>query len=231
MSAVRIENIYKTYNDHTIPTPALKGISLEIGNGEFVVVAGPSGSGKTTLMNIIGTLDRPDSGEVFLDNRGISGLSQNSLARVRLTEIGFVFQSLNLIDVLTARENVEYVMLLQGVSSGTRREQSMEIMKSMGLQDLMDRKTHEMSGGQRQRVAVARAVVGRPRLILADEPTANLDSENGEALISLMEHINRSQGITFMISSHDPLVIRHAKRVIRLKDGTIENDATPQLGR
>jgi putative ABC transport system ATP-binding protein len=224
MPVISVHNVSRTYVDHTIRIPALSGVSLDVEGGEFVVVAGPSGSGKTTLMNILGTLDCPDSGKVFLDGHEVSGLSDNTLAGVRLRQIGFVFQSLNLIDVLTARENVEYVMLLQGVSKSMRRESSKVIMQAMGLEELMDRKTHEMSGGQRQRVAVARAVVGRPRLVLADEPTANLDSTNGKGLIELMERLNRSEGMTFIIASHDTMVIERARRIVRLKDGTIESD-------
>jgi putative ABC transport system ATP-binding protein len=202
----------------------LKDVSLDVGKGEFVVVVGPSGSGKTTLMNIMGTLDQPDSGEVYLHDREVSRLSHNTLAQVRLKGIGFVFQSLNLIDALSALENVEYVMLLQGIGSKIRRKRSTAILQSMGLEELMDRNIHQMSGGQKQRIAVARAVVAEPQLILADEPTANLDSENGESLIRLMEQFNRSNGITFMIASHDLMVVSRARRTIWLKDGTIEKD-------
>jgi putative ABC transport system ATP-binding protein len=224
MEALSLIHISKIYQDRDIQVQALMDISLEIKKGEFVVLAGPSGSGKTTLLNILGTLDQPDSGQVYLDGQDVSGLPNNTLAEIRLNKIGFIFQSYNLIDVLTARENIEYVMLLQGMESKIRRKKSFDILEAVGLEGLADRKTYQMSGGQGQRVAVARAVVAEPQLILADEPTANLDSKTGELLIELMESFNRSKQITFIIASHDPMVINRARRIIQLKDGKILED-------
>ncbi len=224
MEIILLNNIFKTYQAPNFQTSALTEVSLKVGKEEFIVLAGPSGSGKTTLLNIIGTLDQPDSGEVYLEGEEVTRLTLNRLADLRLKKLGFVFQTYNLIDVLSALENVEYVMLLQGVDPKTRREKSMEILKAVGLEALAHRKTYQMSGGQRQRVAVARAVVGEPRLILADEPTANLDSKTGESLIELMESFNLSKKVTFIISSHDPMVLRRAKRLIILRDGKIQED-------
>ena len=226
MEAVLLNSISKIYQERDIKVPALMDTSLEIKPGEFVVLAGPSGSGKTTLLNIMGTLDRPDSGRVYLDGLEVSGLPSNTLAEIRLKKIGFIFQSYNLIDVLTARENVEYVLLLQGMDSGIRRKKSMAILKAVGLEELSERKPYQMSGGQGQRVAVARAVVAEPQLVLADEPTANLDSKTGEHLIDLMESFSQSHRITFIIASHDPMVIRRAGRIIQMKDGRILEDRT-----
>ncbi len=226
MTAVLLNNISKTYQDREIKVTALKNLSLQIQREEFVVLAGPSGSGKTTLLNIMGTLDRPDSGQVYLDGQEVSGLPYNALAEIRLRKIGFIFQSSNLISVLTARENIEYVLLLQGIDPRMRRRKSLDILQALGLEGLAERKTFQMSGGQGQRVAVARAVVAEPRLILADEPTANLDSKTGENLIALMKMFNRSKQITFIIASHDPMVIHQADRIIQLKDGQIQEDRT-----
>ena len=224
METVLLDNVSKTYEEREFRVPALSQVTLQIKKGEFVVLAGPSGSGKTTLLNLIGTLDQPDSGRVYLDGHEVTGLPPNTLAELRLKKIGFVFQSSNLIQVLTARENIEFVMLLQGIKAETRREKSLALLKDLGLEDLAGRKISEMSGGQGQRIAVARAVVSEPQLILADEPTANLDSKTGAQLIELMESFNRSKQITFLIASHDPLVINRAGRVIHLRDGRIVED-------
>jgi len=225
MELVTLKNINKVYKTKTsIQTHALHDINLAIQEREFVVLAGPSGSGKTTLLNIIGTLDRPTSGEVYIRGVEVTRLSRNDTANLRLREIGFVFQDYSLINVLTALENVEYVMLLQGVNSYTRRKKSEEILKAVGLGDLIHRRPYQMSGGQQQRVAVARAIAAEPHIILADEPTANLDSNTGESLIDLMKSFNVSEGITFIISSHDPMVIQRAGRLIRLKDGRVQED-------
>ena len=224
MELLSLRNISKIYEHSGIKTPALTDISLKIDTGEFVVMAGPSGSGKSTLLNILGTLDQADSGTVHLDGQDVTRLPSNTLAEIRLRKIGFVFQTYNLIDVLTAIENVEYVMLLQGISPRVRRERSIEMLEAVDLGDLIHRKTYQMSGGQRQRVAVARAVVAEPRLILADEPTANLDSKTGVKLIELMQEFNTAKNITFIIASHDPMVIEKAGRVILLKDGKILED-------
>jgi putative ABC transport system ATP-binding protein len=221
MEAIFLDKVYKTYQDREIKVPALTDLSLQIRQGEFVVLAGPSGSGKTTLLNIMGTLDQPDSGRVFLEDQEVSRLPRNILAEIRLRKIGFIFQSSNLISVLTAQENIEYVLLLQGMASAMRREKSQAVLKAVGLEGLAGRRPWQMSGGQAQRAAVARAVVAEPRLILADEPTANLDSKTGEQLIDLLESYNQSRQITFVIASHDPMVINRARRIIPLKDGKI----------
>lgn len=225
MKLVALKNVNKIYKTKvSIQTHALHDVNLTIREGEFVVLAGPSGSGKTTILNIIGTLDRPTSGEVYIRGVEVTRLAKNDAANLRLREIGFVFQDYSLINVLTALENVEYVMLLQGINSHTRRKKSEEILKAVGLGDLIHRRPYQMSGGQQQRVAVARAIAAEPHLILADEPTANLDSKTGEGLIDLMKSFNVSKGITFIVSSHDHMVIERAGRVIRLKDGRTQED-------
>lgn len=224
MEVLRLINISRIYQNEDIRVPALTDISLEVRKGEFVVLAGPSGSGKTTLLNIMGTLDQPDSGRVYLEGQEVAGLPPNTLAEIRLKKIGFIFQSTNLIEVLTAQENIEYVLLLQGMPPHIRREKSLKILKAIGLEELVGRKTSQLSGGQGQRVAVARAVVAEPLLILGDEPTAHLDSKTGEHLMELMESFNQSKQITFIIASHDPMVIQRAKRIIQLKDGRIVED-------
>jgi len=230
METIFLDNISKSYQDRGSRVPALSGVSLGIQKGEFAVLAGPSGSGKTTLLNLIGTLDQPDSGQVYLDGQEVSRLSQNALAEIRLEKIGFIFQSSNLMQVLTAQENIEFVMLLQGVGAEIRNEKSLAILKAIGLEELAGRKISKMSGGQSQRIAVARAVVSEPQLILADEPTAQLDSRTGEQLIDLMESFNRSKQITFLIASHDPMVINRAGRVIRIRDGRIIEDRAQDMG-
>jgi putative ABC transport system ATP-binding protein len=231
MEILHLDKISRTYQDRGLEVPALKDISLKIEKGQFTALAGPSGSGKTSLLNIMGTLDRADFGRVYLEGQALSGLTPNALAEIRLKKIGFVFQAGNLIEVLSARENVEYVMLLQGLQAGTRRQKALEILRAVGLEDLAGRKPSQLSAGQAQRVAVARAVAAEPLLILADEPTAHLDSVTGQALVELMDSFNRTRRITFIVASHDPLVINRARRVIRLKDGRIEEDRTlPWLG-
>jgi putative ABC transport system ATP-binding protein len=207
---------------------ALGGVDLSIQEGEFVAVMGPSGCGKSTLLNLLGGLDQPSAGKVLLDGHDLSEYTEEQLASLRREKMGFIFQRHDLFPVLTARENVEYVMLLQGMDPKIRREKSMAILKAVGLEGLAERKTFQMSGGQGQRVAVARAVVAEPQLILADEPTANLDSKTGELLIELMEYFNRSNHITFIIASHDLMVINRARRIIQLKDGRILEDRTVQ---
>ncbi|MFQ6033459.1 MAG: ABC transporter ATP-binding protein, partial [Candidatus Bipolaricaulia bacterium] len=204
--------------------PALRGIDLTIGEGEFLAIAGPSGSGKTTLLNLIGGLDRPTAGRVFLEGEEITALSRSRLAELRLRKIGFVFQAYNLIPTLTALENVEYVMLLQGVAAKERRRRALAILKEVGLEEYADRFPNRMSGGQQQRAAVARAIVARPKLVLADEPTANLDSGTGSELVETMRRLNRDHGVTFVFSTHDPLVMERAERLVRLRDGKIVAD-------
>ncbi len=221
---VQAEQVTKIYDDGAVPVQALRGVSLAIEPGEFTVIAGPSGSGKTTLLNLLGALDVPTDGRVFFEGQDLAMLSRRERARLRLHRIGFVFQAYNLIPVLTALENVEFVLLLQGVPERERRRRALEVLEQLGIGELAHKRPHEMSGGQQQRVAVARAVVSRPRLVLADEPTANLDSTTGARLLDLMEQLNREQGVTFVFSSHDPQVIERGRRLLWLRDGRIERE-------
>jgi putative ABC transport system ATP-binding protein len=222
--AVDLKDVKKTYRTGPIEVPALRGVSLRIVPGEFVATAGPSGSGKTTLLNIIGGLDRADTGEVYVAGQDLRLLSLGELARLRLNRIGFVFQSYNLLPVLTALENAEFTLLLQGVPTSIRQEKVRKLFLEIGLNGLEDRRPAELSGGQQQRVAVARAMVTEPALILADEPTANLDSVTAISLLDVMEHLNRVTGTTFMFSTHDPQVMERAHRLIRMRDGKIVSD-------
>ncbi len=203
---------------------ALKGIELAIARGEFTALAGPSGSGKSTLLNLIGTLDQPTKGTVSYEGRIVSGLGPDSLSDFRLRSLGFVFQSYNLIPVLTAAENVEYPLVLQGVAPGERRRLALDALRLVGLEHYANRRPDLLSGGQQQRVAVARAIVHRPSLVLADEPTANLDSKTGAHLLDLMEDLNTNHGVTFLFSSHDSAVLERARRVVRLQDGELIAD-------
>jgi putative ABC transport system ATP-binding protein len=223
-SAVELKTVTKTYRTGPIEVPALRGVSLRIGPGEFVATAGPSGSGKTTLLNIIGGLDRADAGEVWVAGQNLQLLSSSELARVRLERIGFVFQTYNLLPVLTALENAEFTLLLQGVPARIRREKVKKLFSEIDLAGLENRRPAELSGGQQQRVAVARAMVTEPALILADEPTANLDSATAIALLDVMERLNRATGTTFIFSTHDPQVMDRARRLIRLRDGQVASD-------
>ncbi len=223
-SAVELNDVMKTYRTGPIEVPALRGVSLRIVPGEFVATAGPSGSGKTTLLNIIGGLDRADAGEVWVAGQNLQLLSSSELARVRLERIGFVFQTYNLLPVLTALENAEFTLLLQGVPARIRREKVQKLFLEIGLAGLEDRRPAELSGGQQQRVAVARAMVTEPALILADEPTANLDSATAIELLDVMERLNRATGTTFIFSTHDPQVMDRARRLIRLRDGQVASD-------
>jgi putative ABC transport system ATP-binding protein len=218
------EKVSKTYHVDHISVPALNDVDLEIGRGQFVTLAGPSGSGKTTLLNVVGGLDQPSAGEVTLEGRRVDRLSPAELADLRLEHVGFVFQAYNLIPVLTARENVEFVMELQGVSGDKRHELSREILEEVGLAGMEDRRPTELSGGQQQRVAVARAMVSRPSIVLADEPTANLDSHTARELVELMRALNERYQITFLISTHDPMVMELSPRRIGLRDGRIVSD-------
>ncbi len=221
-SAVRTEGLWKIYPQEPRPVEAVRGVDIEVSAGEFVAMAGPSGSGKTTVLNLLGGLTRPSRGKVWIDGREISALPDRELAKVRLSRIGFVFQSYNLLPVLTAAENAEFTMLLQGVPARERRERVRRLFAEIGLEGLEDRMPPKLSGGQQQRVAVARAVLADPALVLADEPTANLDSAMAEALLDVMEQLNREQGTTFVFSTHDPRVMRRAGRLIRLVDGQVE---------
>lgn len=217
-----VKQISKRFQpDKEVEVLALNDINLVIGKGEFVVISGPSGSGKTTLLNIIGGLDLPSSGEIVLDGKVLTNLSESDLSHVRRDQIGFVFQAYNLLPVLTARENIEYVMKLQGIENQKCRIRSHDVAETLGIEALLDKLPHQLSGGQQQRVAVARAVASTPKLVLADEPTANLDSKTAASLIDMMERLNREEGVTIIFSSHDPMVIAKAKRSVVLKDGTL----------
>jgi len=224
MSVVRTEHLEKTYEDEGVPVRALKGINLDVEKGEFLAIAGPSGSGKSTLLNLIGGLDEPTSGKVFLEDVDLSTLSKGKLAQLRLSKLGFVFQAYNLIPVLTAAENVEFVLMQQGIPEKKRREKTIKLLKELGIGEYADRRPNAMSGGQQQRVAVARSIASEPMLILADEPTANLDSETAGSLLDLMRNLNQTKGITFIFSTHDPMVMERAERLVRLKDGKIVGD-------
>ncbi len=224
MSAVRCIDLCRTYRQGDEDIKALDHLSIEIENGGFVCLSSPSGGGKTTLLNAIGGLDKPDSGEVWIDEERIDTLSKGELAELRLRKIGFVFQAYNLIPVLTARENVEFVMQVQGVAKAERRDKALAVLEEVGLGGLEDRRPSEMSGGQQQRVAVARAVVSRPTLILADEPTANLDSKTSDDLMDLFAELNANHDTTFVIATHDQRVMAHIPRLIRMLDGRIVED-------
>jgi putative ABC transport system ATP-binding protein len=222
MSVVQVENVTRAYQEKGHPpAPALRGVSLAVDQGEFMALSGPSGSGKTTLLNIIGGLDAADSGEVRIDGQALSGLSRKDLADLRRDRIGFVFQSYNLVPVLTAAENAAYVLELQGVAAAERRRRVKAVFDRIGLSPYLDSRPLKMSGGQQQRVAVARAIVSQPAVVLADEPTANLDQATGAALMDLMRELNRERGITFIFSTHDPMVLERADRVVRLVDGKV----------
>lgn len=222
---IKLNEVFKIYNAG-LPNEvkALNGISMEISEGEFTAVVGPSGSGKTTLLNCIGGLDKPDRGSVIVDDIDIMDLKENELINFRLQHIGFVFQSYNLIPVLTAMENVGFVMLLQNKNKVEIKQRVLELLSAVGLKGLEDKRPNQMSGGQQQRVAVARALASKPRFILADEPTANLDSKSTNDLLDIMEKLNKQEGITFLFSTHDQRVIDRADRVIEVVDGAVATD-------
>ena len=224
MPIVECEGVSKTYNQGRIEVHALQDVSVAIESGSFMAIAGPSGSGKTTLLNLIGSLDSADQGQIVVDGNDYAGMSATELADLRLHKIGFVFQAYNLIPVLSAAENVEYVMLLQGVPSAERRERSRSILDEVGLEGRYDRRPAELSGGQQQRVAVARAIVSNPSIVLADEPTANLDSKTGQGLLEIMKEMNTRRHVTFIFSTHDRMVMNYARRLLRLKDGKVTDD-------
>ena len=223
-SVVRVEAATKIYQRDGIPVNALAGVDLDIHKGDFAVLVGPSGSGKTTLLNLIGGLDTPTSGRIIVGGTDLGRISKSELSALRLHQIGFVFQEFNLIPVLSAIENVEFIMLLQGVPEAERRARSMALLKELGLDGLESRRPNELSGGQQQRVAVARAIAAEPIIVLPDEPTANLDSKAGAALMDMMRRLNEERAATFVFSTHDPMVVERAKRVIRLRDGRVEAD-------
>ena len=221
---VRLEGVTKEYQDGKVTVPALRGIDLNVQKGEFVAVAGPSGSGKTTLLNIIGGLDQPTKGSAFLEGKYLGQMSRGDLSRLRLNRSGFIFQSYNLIPVFTAFENAEFVLLLQKRSAEERRQRVANLLEEVGLTGLEGRFPREMSGGQQQRVAIARSIAPEPALVLADEPTANVDSQTASELLDLMEMLNQKKEVTFLFSTHDPAVMERAGRLIRLKDGRVESD-------
>lgn len=221
---VHMYHVMKTYRQGKVDVHAVNDVSLEIDKGDFAVLCGPSGSGKTSILNLIGGLDIPTSGEVLVDGIDLSMLDNTELSTMRKNRIGFVFQAYNLIPVMTAYENAEFVLNLQGVAETECRERVMATLKAVGLEGLEHRRPDEMSGGQQQRVAIARAIVTEPAIVLADEPTANVDSHTAEALLDLMQKLNREQGITFLFSTHDQHVIDRARRIISLHDGRIESD-------
>ncbi|VWC92421.1 ABC-transporter ATP binding protein [Burkholderia contaminans] len=221
---VRLADVSRLYRQGTVDVHALQHIDLEIRRGEFAVLVGPSGSGKTTLLNMIGGLDSPTAGRVWVEGTEIGALARSTLSEIRLYKIGFVFQEFNLIPVLSALENIEFVMLLQGVPQAQRRARASALLKDLGLDGLEHRRPQQLSGGQQQRVAVARAIAAEPAIVLPDEPTANLDSKAGAALMDMMKALNERRGVTFVFSTHDPMVVERARRVIRLRDGRIEAD-------
>ncbi len=218
------EEIKKNYKDNGMEVPAVQGVSLTIEPGEFSALVGPSGSGKTTFLNIISGLDTPSGGKVWLKGKLLSEMKGKELSDFRRDHIGFIFQAYNLIPVLTVEENVEYIMLLQGISKAERHERVMEILKEVGLEEYASRLPSKLSGGQQQRVAIARAMVSKPDLILADEPTANLDSKTGAELLDMMKELNQKTGMTFLFSTHDKMIMERARRVVTLKDGVVASD-------
>lgn len=218
---ISLEGVTKIYHSDGLPVKALDTISLNIEKGELVVFAGPSGSGKSTLLHMIGALDQPNQGKVFVASKNLDDLNSKQLAEFRLRKIGFVFQAYNLIPVLTAQENVEYPLLLQNIERLEREKRSLQLLERVGLLDQKNKRPGEMSGGQQQRVAVARALASRPEIVLADEPTANLDSQTGASLIDLFRELNEDYKTTFVFASHDPKVIERARRVVRLLDGRV----------
>jgi putative ABC transport system ATP-binding protein len=231
MSIITISSLTKIYDGGGIEVKALRGIDLAIGQGEFTAIAGPSGSGKTTLLNLIGGLDHPTSGVLSVAGNDLNRMTPRELSDIRLNKIGFIFQAYNLIPVLSAVENVEYILLLQGVAKSERRDRSRRILEEVGLGKEINRLPKELSGGQQQRVAVARAIVSEPELVLADEPTANLDQKTGSSLLDLMHDLNHQKNITFLFSTHDGMVMDYAERLIRLSDGMILSDEKKKSSR
>ena len=221
---IKVDKLSRSFGKGDTLVKALDEVSLEIQKGEFTAIVGPSGSGKSTLLHLIGGLDESQSGSISLDGQNISHMSGNELSDFRRDHLGFIFQSYNLIPVLSAEENIEYVMLLQGISPEERKERVKIILDEVGLQGKEDRRPHQLSGGQQQRVAIARAMVSKPQIILADEPTANLDSKNGSQLLDLMRELNEKEGMTFVFSTHDPMIMERAKRIVTLKDGKVFSD-------
>jgi putative ABC transport system ATP-binding protein len=221
---VELRDVTKHYRQGAVEVPALRGLTLAIQKGEFTAICGPSGSGKTTMLNLVGALDAPTSGSVAVEGHDLGPLSRRVLSRLRRDRIGFVFQAYNLIPVLTAYENAEIVLSLQGVEASSRRQRVMALLAEVGLEGMEGRRPDELSGGQQQRVAIARAIASNPAVVLADEPTANVDSETAEKLLDIMQKLNGDRGITFLFSTHDPRVMERARRVVRIVDGRVERD-------
>jgi putative ABC transport system ATP-binding protein len=225
-SVVELKKVTKNYSQGEVEVPALRGLTFTIAKGEFTAICGPSGSGKTTTLNLMGALDDPTSGSVILEGRDLAALSRSELSHLRRDRIGFVFQAYNLVPVLTAYENAEIVLSLQGADEASRRKTVMGLLAEVGLEGLEERRPDQLSGGQQQRVAIARAIASNPAMVLADEPTANVDSETAENLLGIMERLNRERDATFIFSTHDPRVMERARRIIRMVDGRIESDET-----
>lgn len=223
MEILRTENLEKIYQDDGVPVHALRGINLSINKGDYLVIAGPSGSGKTTLLNLLGTLDKPTEGKIYFDNQDITEKKKKELSDFRLHKFGFIFQAYNLIPVLSALENIEFNMMLLGIPEKERRSKALSLMDELGIKELANKRPNDMSGGQQQRVAAVRAIVNDPVVVLADEPTANLDSKTGDVLLDMMQRMNKEKNITFIFSSHDEQVMNRAERLLILKDGLIEN--------
>ena len=227
MEVVKVENVARVYQIGKVETQALRGVNLTIENGEFTALVGPSGSGKTTLLQMIGCLDQPTSGRVLINGKDVTRLNRNQRADMRRGTIGFIFQFFALIPTLSAYENVEMLLLLNGYSASERRSRVMELLKAVDLMDRANNRPDQLSGGQQQRVAVARALASNPSLILADEPTANLDTANGQQVMEIMQKLNKETGVTFIFATHDPRVIKYAKRIVTLRDGLIvENNGS-----
>lgn len=227
---VRFDQVTKIYKKGVVETAALRGLDLTVFPGEFVAIWGPSGSGKTTALNLIGALDVPTSGQVSVEGQDLGRLSRNALSKLRRDRIGFVFQAYNLIPVLSAYENAESVLALQGVPAAERRSRVMQLLADVGLEGLEKRRPYELSGGQQQRVAIARAIASNPAVVLADEPTANVDSETAEKLLGMMARLNAERGVTFVFSTHDPRVMKYARRLVGMVDGQVSSDVTKEQG-
>jgi len=224
MRVIEIKNLHKVYDGAGVPVHAVNGIDLSFEQGEFAAIVGPSGSGKTTFLNMVGGLDQPTEGEIIVDGTDIGHLKSREMINFRLNNIGFVFQAYNLIPVLTAKENVEFIMHLQGRSKHDRNQRTKELLAAVGLDDRMNSRPNKLSGGQQQRVAVARALASKPKFVLADEPTANLDTKSTENLLDIMEKLNKDENITFIFSTHDARVVAKARRVITIEDGKVVSD-------
>ncbi|HTL48011.1 MAG TPA: ABC transporter ATP-binding protein [Verrucomicrobiae bacterium] len=227
---IEIKNVSRVFQEGSLPVTALSELSLEIPEGSFTALCGPSGSGKTTLLNMIGCLDRPSTGNLFLDGEDVSRLPQKALSRIRLNKIGFIFQDFNLVPTLSAIENIEYVLWLQGVASAERRKRALEVCQRFGIEKLVHRRPSQISRGQQQRVAVARALVHNPKIVLGDELTANLDHKTGIALMDFLKELNQEKKMTFIYASHDPVMIECAEKVIRLQDGKLIHEHSTRFG-